>query len=90
MQGRKNFMRRKYILTFFNQIKIAEFGDSIVKRELFAVSLRKDKKHEILKEKRRKIIESSNVHKAQLIQIVSSQPQIEDLNQNYQGYPVWS
>jgi hypothetical protein len=55
MQGRKNFMR-------------PEFGDPIVKRELFSVSLWKEKKYDILKEKRRKIIESIDAHKAQLIQ----------------------
>ena len=64
-------------------------NDPVVKREEFAVSLRSKKKSEIIKQKRKKIMDSINT-KVQIAQSNGQIKQIDDLfSDSYQGYPEW-
>ena len=79
----------------------AQFENPLEKREQFAVSLRKKKTQEIVKAKRRKIIEALSKGKKQysgfgdsgnsVVELLpDNEVSIQDMeNQFYQGYPKW-
>jgi hypothetical protein len=79
----------------------AQFENPLEKREQFAVSLRKKKTQEIVKAKRRKIIEALSKGKKQysgfgdsgnsvLDLVPDNEVSLQDMeNQFYQGYPKW-
>jgi hypothetical protein len=99
-QERKNFMKRKYNLLSSIYIT-AQFENPLEKREQFAVSLRKKKTQEIVKAKRRKIIEALSKGKKQysgfgdsgnsVVELIpDNEVSLQDMeNQFYQGFPKW-
>ena len=91
-QERRNFMKRKRNISNLH-ISIAQFENPLEKREQFAVSLRKKKTQEIVKAKRRKIIEAQSKMpgSGKMLEVVAdNEITIQEMeNQFYQGYPKW-
>ena len=79
----KNFMQGKQFLNFTNLYIISvEFTDPLKKREQFAVSLRKEKTKEIIREKRRKIMESLQKQQA----FLQAEPNVDQMDPTYNGW----
>ena len=85
-------MKRKRNISNLH-ISIAQFENPLEKREQFAVSLRKKKTQEIVKAKRRKIIEAQSKMpgSGKMLEVVAdNEITIQEMeNQFYQGYPKW-